>query len=393
MHDLNLCDQSFDTLIVGAGSVGMAAGYHLSKAGNKVLLLDADDPPHLTGSHHGGTRLIRHAYGEGAAYVPLALRAQQLWLELEQEASASIFERTGIVNIGPQGAPFMQEVQRSASQYGLPMEFLDGAEASRRWPAWRLSKEQIVSFEPDAGVLYCEQAVKSYRHLASSLGATLRTNTLVTGIELHGQGGVSVVTDKGERFGGRDLIVCAGKWSRTLLEPLGIRIPVTRVRKTFAWFDVAPSLFEPNVFPGFTIASEMGQYYGFPSLDGAGLKVGRHDGGQPVAADASLVPFGQEPTDLSELENFLRKHLPESGKLRMGKTCEYDVTPDEHFIIDQLPACSHVYMATGFSGHGFKFASAVGEALAERITQGTSRFDLSPFALGRFAGQHEDRQR
>nr|WKF59245.1 Monomeric sarcosine oxidase [Paraburkholderia busanensis] len=386
MHDLNFRDQTFDTLIVGAGSVGMAAGYYLSKAGNKVLLLDADDPPHANGSHHGGTRLIRHAYGEGAAYVPLALRAQQLWLDLEQEAGAKIFERTGIVNIGPQGASFMQEVQRSASEYKLPVEFLDGAEASRRWPAWRLSKEQLVSFEPNAGVLYCEEAVRSYRHLASTLGATLRTNTVVTGIEVHGEGGVSVVTNKGERFRGQDLIVCAGKWSPALLHPFGTRIPVTRVRKTFAWFDVAPNLFEPGSFPGFAVASDMGQFYGFPSLDGAGLKVGRHDGGQPVAADASLVPFGQEPTDLSDLEDFLREYLPASGKLRMGKTCEYDVTPDEHFIIDQLPVCPHVYLATGFSGHGFKFASAIGEALAERITQGASRLDISVFSLGRFGG-------
>ncbi|SDI66148.1 sarcosine oxidase/N-methyl-L-tryptophan oxidase [Paraburkholderia phenazinium] len=386
MHDLRFSARSFDTLIVGAGSMGMAAGYYLSKAGNKVLLLDAGDPPHDSGSHHGSTRLIRHAYGEGAAYVPLALRAQQLWLELEQEADASVFERTGIVNIGPPGSPFMREVQRSASQYGLSVEFPDASEARRRWPAWQLSGEQIVSFEPDAGVLYCEQAVTSYRHLASTLGATLRTNTLVTGIELHGQNGVSVITDKGERFTGRDLIVCAGKWSSALLQSVGARIPVARVRKTFAWFDVTPKLFEPDVFPGFAIASELGQYYGFPNLDGSGLKVGRHDGGQPVAADAPLTPFGDESTDVAELESFLRRYLPAAGKLRMGKTCEYDVTPDEHFIIDRLPACSHVHVATGFSGHGFKFASAIGEALAERITQGASRLDLSLFSLGRFDG-------
>lgn len=253
--------------------------------------------------------------------------------------------------------------------------------------------EQIVSFEPDAGVLYCEQAVTSYRYLASQHGASLRTNTLVTSIELQGQGGVTVITDKGERFCGRDLIVCAGKWTKALLQSVGTSIPVTRVRKTFAWFEVASNLFEPDVFPGFAIASAMGQYYGFPNLDGSGLKVGRHDGGQPVAADASLTLFGHESTDIPELEIFLRQYLPDAGKLRQGKTCEYDVTPDEHFIIDRLPACSNVHIATGFSGHGFKFASAIGEALAEQITQGASRLDLAPFSSRRFAGLHEDRRR
>jgi N-methyl-L-tryptophan oxidase len=386
MHDLNPPERSFDTLIVGAGSVGMAAGYFLRKAGQKVLLLDAGDPPHESGSHHGSTRLIRHAYGEGAAYVPLALRAQQLWLELEKEADTRIFERTGIVNIGSTGNPFMREVQRSAAEYRLSVEAYEAADAMQRWPAWRLSRDESVSFEPNAGVLYCEQAVRTYRSLAERLGATLRTNTFVKRIELQGETGAVVTTDKGERFTGRHLIVCAGKWTKALLERCDIRIPVTRVRKTFAWFEAPETLFEPAAFPGFAVASEFGQYYGFPDLDGSGLKLGRHDGGQPVAADAPLQPFGDEPDDLPELERFLRRYLPDAGKLRVGKTCEYDVTPDEHFIIDHLPAHPNVHVATGFSGHGFKFASAVGEALAERITEGAARRDLGLFALERFAG-------
>jgi len=386
MHQLTASDEFFDTLIVGAGSIGMAAGYFLSRAGNKVLLLDAGDPPHSGGTHHGSTRLIRHAYGEGAAYVPLALRAQHLWLALEQEAQAPIFARTGVVNIGTHDDPFMREVARSASEYGLALEFFDGPQASRRWPAWRLSPGQMAAFEPDAGVLYCEQAVLGFRRLATALGAQLRANTMVARIELLDQGGVGVVTDRGERFTCRDLIVCAGRSCRDLLEPLGLRVPVTRVRKSFAWFDGDPLLFAPDVFPGFAIASEAGQYYGFPDLDGSGLKVGRHDGGQPVGANAPLVPFGDDPSDVSDLEGFLRRHLPGAGKLRTGKTCEYDMTPDEHFIIDRLPACSRIHVATGFSGHGFKFASAIGEALAERITLGASRLDLSPFSMGRFGG-------
>jgi monomeric sarcosine oxidase len=316
------------------------------------------------------------------------LRAQQLWLELEQEADTSLFARTGVLNIGPTDDPFIREVQRSATEYGLSLETLDGSEASKRWPAWRLSADQAVHFERDAGVLYCEQAVSSYRNLATKLGAALRTNTLVTRIELHGQSSVSVMTDKGERFSGSHLIVCAGKWTKALLEPLGLQLPLTRVRKTFAWFDSAPNLFAPDVFPGFSIASEIGQYYGFPDLDGSGMKLGRHDGGQPVSADADLAPFGHEAADLHELESFLRQYLPGAGKLRMGKTCEYDMTPDEHFIIDQLPARPNVHVATGFSGHGFKFSSAIGEALAERVTQGASRLDLSLFTSRRFLGRH-----
>jgi N-methyl-L-tryptophan oxidase len=385
MHTPNHSNRTFDTLIVGAGSMGMAAGYYLSRLGNKVLLIDAGDPPHDQGAHHGGTRLIRHAYGEGAAYVPLALRAQQLWEDLEQETGTTLFARTGVVNIGAPNEPFMLEVQRSAARHGLALETLDGAQASKRWPAWRLGADQIVNFEPDAGVLYCERAISAYRQLATALGATLHTNAIVTRIECHGRESVNVWTDKDEQFSARDLIVCAGKSTRHLIAPLGLDVPVTRLRKTFAWFDPAPGLFTPERFPGFFVASKNGGYYGFPDLDGSGLKLGRHDGGEVVSVDAALAPFGAEPTDLGDLQGFLQRYLPGAGKLRVGRACEYDVTPDAHFIIDRVPTCPNVHVATGFSGHGFKFASAIGEALAERITRGESRLDLALFARKRFA--------
>ena len=384
MQDTNVSNRAFDTLIVGAGSMGMAAGYYLSRLGNKVLLLDAGDPPHEQGSHHGNTRLIRHAYGEGAAYVPLALRAQQLWADLEQETGTTLFARTGVVNIGSPDDPFLREVQVSAARHQLPLETFDGAQASRRWPAWRLTADQIVNFEPDAGVLYCERAIGAYRKLATALGATLRTNTRVVRLACHGRETVNVWTDKDEKFSARDLIVCAGKSTRHLLAPLGLDVPVTRVRKTFAWFEAASGLFAPDRFPGFFVATDIGGYYGFPDLDGSGLKLGRHDAGEAVSTDAPLAPFGAEPTDLGDLQAFLQRYLPGAGKLRVGRACEYDMTPDTHFIIDRVPACPNVHIATGFSGHGFKFASAIGEALAERITQGESHMDLSLFARKRF---------
>lgn len=383
MPDVNA--HSFDTIIIGAGSMGLAAGYYLARAGNRVLLIDAEDPPHAIGSHHGSTRLIRHAYGEGAAYVPLALRAQALWTELEQETGTPLFVRTGVANIGLPGDHFLDEVRRSAARYGLTLETLDGCEARNRWPAWRLCEEHIVHFEPDAGVLYCERAVGAYRKLAVMQGAALRTSAAVTRIEWHGPNSVGVVTREGERFSAQALLVCAGKRTPTLLAPLGMALPVTRVRKSFAWFEPAPD-FGPERFPGFAMASAAGQFYGFPDLSNEGLKVGRHDGGQPVSADAELAPFGAEPTDPGDLENFVQQFLPGAGRLRTGRICEYDVTPDEHFIIDTAPGCPNVHVATGFSGHGFKFASAIGEALAERVMHGESRADLSHFSFVRFAG-------
>jgi monomeric sarcosine oxidase len=365
--------------------MGMAAGWFLARAGRKVLLLDPGDPPHEGGAHHGDTRLIRHAYGEGAAYVPLALRAHELWLEAERAAQVKLFERTGIINAAPADDPFLAEVQRSASVHGLDLQGMDGREANRRWPAWRLPGDYAVCFEPDAGVLYCGQAVGALRRLATGLGAALRVNTPVARLEPQADGTVRVIAESGEAFAGRHAIVCAGRSTPGLVGPLGLVLPVTRLRKTFAWFDGDPRLFAPEDFPGFAVLTELGFHYGFPSLLGKGLKAGRHDGGQPVAADAPLAPFS--PADRQDIEAFLRRHLPGSGQLREGRTCEYDMTPDEHFIVDRVPGLPQVQVATGFSGHGFKFATAIGEALAQRVTQGECTADLSLFACRRFASE------
>lgn len=373
----------FDAVIVGAGSMGMAAGWFLARAGQKVLLLDPGDPPHDGGAHHGETRLIRHAYGEGAAYVPLALRAHELWFELERAAGVKLFERTGIINAAPEGDPFIAEVQRSAAVHGLGLQRMDGGEANRRWPAWRLPADYAVCFEPDAGVLYCDEAVRALRRLATAKGATLRVHTGVARVERKGNDAVTVITDSGEAFTTRHAIVCAGKATKKLVEPLGLELPVRRVRKAFAWFDAGPPLFAPDVFPGFAVLTELGFHYGFPDLRGKGLKAGRHDGGQPVDAAADLAPFSL--ADQQDIEVFLRRHLPGSGQLRQGRTCEYDITPDEHFIVDRVPGCPQVQVATGFSGHGFKFATALGEALAQRVIHGQGTADLSLFASSRFA--------
>ncbi|GAA3531315.1 N-methyl-L-tryptophan oxidase [Zobellella aerophila] len=372
-----------DVLIVGAGSVGMAAGFYLARKGARVILLDEGEPPHSLGSHHGSTRLIRYAYGEGAAYLPLLLRARTLWQELEQLGGEQLFEPCGVLNLGAAGRPFLTQVVRSAAEYRLTLEQLDAAQTMARWSAWQLPAGISAAFEPEAGVLYCERALSAWRRLGRERGAVLLGGHKVTGLRAAGRQ-VTVSTEKGLQLSAARVLVSAGHRVAPLLAGLGLPLPLQRVRKTFAWYGVDQAGYGPVAFPGFSADLPDAIYYGFPTLEGAGLKVGRHDGGQLLSPDEPLLPFGAFAEDEEELDSFVRAYLPGAGEMTEGKACHYVRTPDEHFILDRHPEQDRVFIASACSGHGFKFASVLGELFANWMLDGEPGFDLSPFRLARF---------
>lgn len=372
-----------DVLIIGAGSVGMAAGFYLARKGARVILLDEGEPPHTLGSHHGSTRLIRYAYGEGAAYIPLLLRARSLWQELEQLGGERLFEPCGVVNMGAAGSPFLTQVVRSASEYQLTLAQLNAAQTMARWPAWRLPSDISACFEPDAGVLYCERALSSWRRLGQERGAVLLGGQRVTDVVVRGRQ-VTVSTAAGLQLNAARVLVSAGQRVAPLLAGLDLSLPLQRVRKTFAWYRADEQHYGPAVFPGFSADLPGAIYYGFPTLDGEGFKVGRHDGGQLLAPDQPLLPFGAYAEDSEELDAFVRPYLPGIGEMITGRACHYIRTPDEHFILDRHPEHEQVFIASACSGHGFKFASVLGELFAGWMLDGEPGFDLSPFSLARF---------
>lgn len=372
----------YDVAIVGAGSMGMAAGYFLAKKGQKVILLDAGDPPHHNASHHGETRIIRHAYGEGEAYVPLALRAQALWQQLEQESNQSLFLNTGVLNMGERDSPFIQTLIASAVKYQLPLDILNASQVSERFPGITLPDNYIGCFESTSGVLRCEACIRAYRTLAIAHGAELLTYHGVDSIDIHESG---VTLTSGETVISADrLIVSAGAWSAEILRQLNLTLPMQPTRKTFAWFEAEETKYGQDYFPAFSFDSPEGIYYGFPSIDQAGLKVGRHDGGQAQDPNLDIEPY-DSVHDSHDLERFLAAVMPDVGNLMYGKTCMYSMTEDENFIIDRHPQYSHVLIAAGFSGHGFKFASVIGEMLSELASNGQTQYDISMFSLERFS--------
>lgn len=375
---------SYDVIIVGAGSMGMSTGYYLARQGVKVLLLDAFDPPHPFGSHHGDTRLLRHAYSGSAVYTELALRSDQLWQELEQAAGDTLLIRSGVLNIGLADSPLLEAKHLRAKQYQLDVEELTVDEMMQRWPGIRLAGPYKGLYERQAGYLRSEACVEAFRKLAVAHSAVVLPYTPVKRMELRESGDAQIHTDKGV-FTAGSIVLSLGAWFGVVEE--AVKLPIRPVRKAIAWFEPkeAGPLFDVGAFPGFIFDAPLGDYYGFPSSGGSGVKIGRHDGGQAWHPGREFEPFGAYPEDEAELRRALDAFIPEAaGKLVRGAVCKYEMTPDEHFIIDRHPDYRNVFLCGGFSGHGFKFASGVGELLTDLITKGRTALDINPFALSRF---------
>ncbi|OUM94771.1 MAG: N-methyltryptophan oxidase [Thermobacillus sp. ZCTH02-B1] len=372
----------YDVLVIGAGSVGMSAGYHLARRGARVLLIDAFDPPHREGSHHGETRLIRHAYKKGRVYIPLALRADELWRELEREAETTLLVRSGVLNIAdPEHYSFGSRPE-DARAFGIPVEMLDAAEMRRRWPGLALPDHFIGMYEPEAGYLYCERAIAVCRRLAEAAGAKLVANAPVLRVAADGTG-IAAETAEGV-FRAEKALLSAGAWFGRL-EPF-VKFPLKPLRIPVAWFATESGDYRAGRFPGFTLHTAEGGFYGFPDIDGGGLKIGKHDGGREWRPGEPFHPFGHEESDEASLRGAVRQYMPKAaGRLLRSSVCRYEFTPDEDFVIDRHPQHPNVLVIGGLSGHGFKFASVLGEIAADLLLDGRTRFDLGAFALDRFS--------
>lgn len=373
----------YDVIIVGAGSMGMAAGYYLAKKEKRVLLLDAHDPPHTEGSHHGETRIIRHAYGEGESYVAMALRAQELWNELQERSEEELFVKTGVLTVARPESSFMQNVLRSAEAYSLKVEQLTAGEINRRWNGFRAPEGFIGCLELESGVLMSENCIRAFKTQALKHGAVLKVHTPVTSISVFDD---SVEVAAGaEKITADSLIVTPGAAARKLLPLIGLDLPLQELRTTFSWFETDEKIYSAQSFPAYLFELPAETYYGFPSINGTGVKIGRHDGGRPRDMRKPPEVFGTYEQDQQDVAGFAQRFMPKVGKHHLGKACTYTNTPDGNFIIDQHPDYQHVVLACGFSGHGFKFSSAVGEILCELVTgDRKSVLDIRPFSIKRF---------
>ena len=372
--------KEFETVVVGLGAMGSAALYHLASRGVKVLGVDRFVTPHIHGSTHGRTRIIREAYYEHPCYVPIVQRAYELWASLEQEIGEQLFVQTGGLMIGPPEGELFAGALRSAKEHGLAHTILEPAQVHERFPGFRVPHGSMALHEPRAGLLLPEKCVEAHLALAQRAGATIRTGIAVR--SWNADDGVRIETDAGE-LRARTLILAAGPWLPALVPDL--ELPLEVERQLFHWFEPAshPEWYDAAHSPISLIEYADGRFFAtFPDV-GHGVKAGIHHEGAVIDIDAPRAPA--TAAEGAEMQGLLARYLPQAaGRILDRATCVYTNTPDHDFLLDRHPVHPNVIIASPCSGHGFKFSSAIGEILADIVLTGETSFDLSPFALSRF---------
>jgi monomeric sarcosine oxidase len=361
--------------------MGTATGWAVAHRGHTVRVVEQFDHVHTLGSHGGITRIFRHAYAEGADYVPWALRADDEWHGLEERTGEPLIHRVGCLDMSAPGMTHAQLARASADAYGLDYDWITGEEIRRRFPAWNVPDEWVGCFTSRAGYLEVEPALRAMATELRQAGGILETNCRVTEWSADGDG-VRLETERAT-FTADRLVITAGAWNVHVLASLGIPLEIRR--KPVLWFaSEQPETITPDALPCWIVEADGIHPYGLPQVGVPGMKAGMHSGGDVV--DPNTIDREVHERDVEdEIGPFLRAHMNGiTGELTLGTVCMYTMTPDEDFIIDRHPEHVNVAFAAGFSGHGFKFAPVIGQHLADLALDGAAE-SRPLFSMNRFA--------
>lgn len=373
---------NYDVIVLGLGGMGSAALYHLAKRGVRVCGVEQFGIAHDMGSSHGSTRMIRKAYFEHPDYIPLIERAYELWRELESESGAELLVESGLLLSGKPKSGLIRGLETCYRVHAhLPHEQLDAAEAMQRHPQFRLPEDHVAYWDPVGGYLRVEGCVDKHVQCAQKRGADVLIHEDVLGWRSD-KDGVSITTTKREMRANK-LVLTAGAWTTPSFVEL--LVPLRILRKLQFWY-TSPNLAEyrRGVMPAFYVDTDFGGFYGFPSINDQGIKIAEHTGGETVD-DPDNLDRGLHREDEDGVRRFMTEVLPNFQPERTRfSVCMYSMTADEHFLVDRHPRHPNVVLAGGFSGHGFKFSSVIGEILADLTLDGATKHPIGFLGLGRF---------
>ncbi|MGQ0766524.1 MAG: N-methyl-L-tryptophan oxidase [Gemmatimonadota bacterium] len=375
----------WDVVIVGGGGMGSSAACHLARRGKRVLLLERFGRAHDQGSSHGLSRIIRLAYFEHPSYVPLLRRAFELWRELEVASGLKLLHVTGSLDAGAPDSRTIQGSLRSCAEHGIPHELLSAREVATRFPAFRAPDYIQAVYQPDGGFLVPEACIRAHLDQAEAHGAVVKLHERAWGWDVDtAVGGDVMVETEMAVYRARTLVVAAGAWVGGFVPQIAPFLKVER--QVVGWFDVGDrDLFSPSRLPVFNLDVDGEHWYGFPEFGVPGFKVGCYHHLREQVDPDQLDRAVTHERDEMLLRALIERCFPAAdGPLLASSVCLFTNTPDEHFIIDHLPGFPQVVIASPCSGHGFKFASVIGEIVADLALDGRTRHDISMFSLGRF---------
>lgn len=374
--------ETYDVIVIGVGTMGAAACYHLSLRGARVLGLDQFGLPHALGAHHGHSRMIRLSYFEHSDYVPLLRRSYALWSNLEQAAGQSILLRTGGVYLSPHDGVVVPGCLQAAREHNLDYEILDAKSIRQRFPVFNIDDSYRAFYEAGAGVLRVDPAMTAHIDLSLRQGARIHGCEKV--LRYHsGAQSVEVVTDR-QTYSAGHLVIAGGAWSQSFLEGIGRSLSVTRQTQFWLW-PKEPAAFESSRQPAWFVEYESGRgFYGFPLVPGQpGIKLASHVPGSLTTPETMDRVCSEG--DWEQLRPKIRRFMPQAdGDTLSRQTCLYTNSPDGHFMLGPLEDDARVCLAAGFSGHGFKFAPVIGECLAQLTLDGQSVHPIEFLSPRRF---------
>ena len=378
----------YDVAVVGLGAMGAAVAFHGSRQGLRVLGIDQFDPPHDVGSTKAETRITRLAVGEGPQYLPFVKRSHEIWREIEAETGVDLLHQCGgfiiteqVPVAGQRWEDFVVETARIAASADIAYSVLSPEHVRAKHPWINLPDERNVGFEPTAGMVMAEEAVRVQLDLAASAGAVLATNETVENVEPHGDH-VVITTNKGS-YAAAHVVLATGPWFSELAAPEhGQQVEVTR--QVVYWFEAE----DIDAFSSDAISFLMwiGQrdedYVALFPVPPGGTPAVKLLGEQFLeTTDPNTV---NRDVTQAEIDTFYDTHVgPKFTGIKRNcvraEVCLYSNTADDHFLIDTDPRSDRITVMSPCSGHGFKHSTALGEAVAQRIATGTSTLDLAPF--------------
>lgn len=373
-----------DIVIVGGGIVGACAAYYLARTGHKVVLLDQYSVPNDLSTSGDHARIFRYTYGKDLFYTDLAVRSLLLWKEFQKDVHEELYVNTGMLDIALKDNGYEEHCYRSLSGMKLPVHKMGPDEIRDRFRIFNQKAMRFAVFHPDGGMLWAKRAVTAFANAAIRRKVLIHANTKITAV-IRGKDGIKELRDdKGRSWKGCAYLFATGPWSKELLSSYHIPLKITKQQLLYFRPPTNQGRYRPGHCPVFSCLSR--GYYGFPVHIHGFMKIGDCRKGSTGKLDAA--PQETTPQFEKSCRSFLKQFMPDvSGFVDTeGKTCYYNNTPDGDFILDHLPDAPNAYVATGFSGHGFKFGPLLGKTAAELLTGGKPEINLTRFRLGRLRG-------